>query len=403
MICLSPHGQVQSKSENQADVILLATINGVYALTRGADAGSWHASLRGLEGKHISALLFDPVSQLLLAGVHSASADDGGLFVSADGGKRWERHTVGLEEPHIYMLAMELRKGKPVFYAGTEPAALYRSRDLTASWEKLSGLNAVPDLDKWTFPSPPHIAHVKTLAFHPDKAGVYYALVEQGALLLTEDDGASWREIASYASDDDSFYKDVHRLAIAPSGPSRMYLASGNGFYSTENAGKTWTQLLTRDDRIGYPEMLFLDPEDDSTIYIGGASDAPVTWHAQGGAHPGFMVSHDRGKTWQESNSGLPDPVRGNIEAISMLVTPEDLTFFAATSVGDVFMSSERGRRWTQIAKGLPPISKGRRYRHFLSAKDKAQIEDQARAERRAAGLPDQNYESTPVVETQKT
>ena len=76
-------------------------------------------------------------------------------------------------------------------YAGTEPADLHRSYDLGKTWHELSSLTDVPNTEKWTFPPPPHIAHVKNVIFDPRDASVIYAAVEQGALLKTTDAGAS--------------------------------------------------------------------------------------------------------------------------------------------------------------------------------------------------------------------
>ncbi len=66
---------------------------------------------------------------------------------------------------------------------------------------------------------------------------------------------------------------------------------------------------------------------------------------------------------------------------------PGGLSFFAGTAVGDVFTSDQGGKAWTTLATELPPISKARHYRHFLSADDKARIEGEARAEGRTAGV----------------
>src|SRR5207237_925440 len=133
----------------------------------------------------------------------------------------------------------------------------------------LAGLRAVPGTEKWIFPPPPHIAHVKNVAFHPHRPGTIYALVEQGAVLKSADDGATWRELDAYASEHDSFYRDVHRLVIAASDPDRMHLATGDGLYASEDGGESWTHQQRRTDRVGYPDALFLDPNDDDVVYLG--------------------------------------------------------------------------------------------------------------------------------------
>lgn len=395
IVCLSPNGKAASRCDSSAKTVLIGTLRGVYSMTRGGPSDAWVTQALGLSDRHISALLYEPISKLLFAGIHGR-AESGGLFVSADFGRTWEPRMSGLDRTHVYTLAVEQRGEKTLLYAGVEPAALYRSTDLGRSWQDLSSLRDVPGTEKWIFPPPPHIAHVKGVTFDPVRPGVLYALVEQGAVLKSVDDGASWNEIHSYSSVNDSFYRDVHRLVIAPRNPKHMHLATGDGLYYSADGGDTWEHQQKRTDRVGYPDALFLDPRDDNTVFMGGAADAPETWRREGGAFPGFIVSRDCGKTWSEQMHGIPQPVHGNIEAMAMHSWPNGLEFFAGTAVGDVFATEDGGANWARVATGLPPISKARHYRHFLSAEEKARIEDEAKAERRAEGLADRAYHSNP-------
>ena len=395
LACLSPNGCAVSRNNGPANVLLVGTLRGVWALTRENPRALWHNKLRGLADRHISSLLYLPEKELLIAGCHGRG-DEGGLFISRDLGHNWAPRTNGMEHTHVYTLAAERRGVDIVLYAGVEPPAVYRSRDLGESWEELPSLKHVPGTDKWTFPPPPHIAHVKNIAFHPSQPGTLYVLVEQGAVLKSTDDGKTWRELDGYVSPSDSFYHDVHRLAIASSDPKRMHLATGDGLYYSTDGGETWEHQQDRKGRIGYPDALFLDPESDDVVYVGGAHDAPETWRKEGGAFPGFIASNDCGRTWSERMAGLPKPIEGNIEAMAMHSWPNGVAFYAGTAIGQVFGSEDRGQNWSLIAEGLPPISKARHYRHFLSADEKKRIEDEARAERRAEGLPDRAYSTNP-------
>ena len=115
----------------------------------------------------------------------------------------WRRLAVGLSHEHIYALAMRENSGVVSLFAGTSPAALYRSDDLGESWSEISSLRDVPGSDDWTFIPPPHHPHVKNIIFHPTEPETYFVLVEQGALLKTTDDGATWTELDGYVSETD--------------------------------------------------------------------------------------------------------------------------------------------------------------------------------------------------------
>lgn len=89
---------------------------------------------------------------------------------------------------------------------------------------------------------------------------------------------------------------------------------------------------------------------------------------------------------------GLPQPIHGNIEAMGMYCWPigngkHGVSFYAGTAVGDIFTSDDRGQTWTPLVNGLPPISKARHYRHFLTEDEKLNIEVEAMKERKTAGV----------------
>ena len=128
---LSPNGQNVSFGTGTVTRMLVGTINGVVTLDRRLRGKPWVESARGLKGLHIGALLCEPGSGKLFAGCHA----DGGLWVSDDGeGVEWRRLAVGLSHEHIYALAMRENSGVVSLFAGTSPAALYRSDDLGESW-----------------------------------------------------------------------------------------------------------------------------------------------------------------------------------------------------------------------------------------------------------------------------
>lgn len=377
-VCLSANGLTVSKTVNPARALLIATVDGIVELARGSALDGWRQTSHVLAGAHISSLLFEEQSELLFAGSHYS----GGIRVSRDGGRNWANCNTGLNGGHVYSLAVQYVGGRAVLYAGTEPTGLYRSNDLGLTWQAIPGLLDVPDTDKWRFGPPPSLAHLKNIAFHPDQPETLYACVEQGDLLKSTDSGVSWVPITSYEAHWHQFRRDMHRVVIVPSDPRRLYLATGVGLFYSENAGKNWEHLTTPDYSVGYPDPLFLDPADETTLYMAGASKAPnPSWSELRSARPGIAKSVDGGRTWREIRSGLPDPLPGNIEAMALQHSiASGTSLFIGTAVGDVYTSDDAGESWTLAATGLPPISKGAHYRFFLSAQERAAVEQKLRA-----------------------
>ena len=98
------------------------------------DAGkSWvrHRSPFPLNSR-IQALAVHPTeTQTIFAG------GDTGLFVSRDGGAKWERIGSEGNVPTIWSLAVD-PVDPQILFAGTRPAGVYRSRDGGQHWDKLS-------------------------------------------------------------------------------------------------------------------------------------------------------------------------------------------------------------------------------------------------------------------------
>lgn len=375
-VCLSPNGCAVSRESGPSRELLVGTIRGIVHFTRSGPAESWRETRRSLPDVHVSSILREPASGWLFAGGHG----QGGLWASADG-KTWIPRMNGIDERHVFHVSAREISGNAVLYAGVEPANLYRSYDLGKTWELIPALTDVPGTDKWSFPPPPHLAHAKNVSWHPSDPGTFYVCVEQGALLKTTDDGGFFRELSDYESDDDLFYHDVHRIVIRERDPRQMFLTGGEGVHYSDDAGETWQHVQTRHDRLGYPDALVIDPHDEDVVFAAGAGDPPRTWVDQdrGAADAAVIRSDDGGRTWREVTNGLPRPLRGNIEAMSMHAHDDGIELFIGTATGEVYASADRGGCWTQVAAGLPPVSKVHHYRWFLPPAERARIEEQAR------------------------
>jgi photosystem II stability/assembly factor-like uncharacterized protein len=369
LACLSPNGRADYPVASPITRLLVGTIKGVQALERAGEGAPWQVADVSLEGRQISALVFDPHTGLVFAGIAGH-----GLLTSHDQGRTWELRASGLRIDHIFAMALDERNSAPVLYAGTLPPALFCSTDLGQSWQELTTLNKIKDADRWNFRAPPGHPHVKNIAFHPTDPEEFFVCIEQGGLMRTTDSGQTWTELFPWQTDD-TFYRDAHRLVIQRDQPDVMYLATGDGLCKTTDGGQSWERLTSGSYKVGYPDALFIDPDDDQVVYIGGAGGHPGTWDAQT-ARASFARGSDGGRRWEELRQGLPDPVRGNIEAITMVHGAGRVAFYAGTAIGEVFASEDRGQHWQQIAQ-MKPISKAGHYRRFLSSP-----EERAQAER---------------------
>lgn len=360
---LSPNGQNLRFGDEPPLRLLVATLRGVSVLERASPDASWVDRGRTLDGHHCGSLMIEPRRGGVFAGMH-----DGGLYFSGDGGEGWELRAQGLTEENVFSIGYAHRGDDVALYAGTEPATVFRSDDYGRSWRELPGIRGAKGSDKWVFPSPPHLAHTKTMTIDPRDPNVIYAGIEQGDLFKTTDGGASWFEISSFSKETDWTYRDVHLVTIDPDNSAELFLTTGMGIYRSLDAGQTWKLIIDNSFRIGYPDHFIISPLDHKTFFVAGAAKDPGSWRTSHHADATIMKSRDRGATWTDASAGFPDDRRPNIEAMSLAAYTGGFALFAGTTDGIVFASEDGAEHWTQIAGKLAPVSKGRHYRNLQLA-----------------------------------
>ena len=134
----------------------------------------------------------------------------------------------------------------------------------------------------------------------------------------------------------------VVAIALHPTKPNILYIATDEAVYKSSDAGKTWKRLngeLARTRVIS----LAIDPQLPANVFAGTNGD-------------GTYKSPDGGRNWHQFNAGQQ---KGTISAIVNQVVFNPLgseTVYAATTVG-VFRSSDGGRNWTERMGGMTEIN----------------------------------------------
>ncbi len=203
----------------------------------------------------------------------------------------------------------------------------------------------------------------------PQQPNVFYIGVNNGGVWKTTDFGRTWDPIF-----DDQPSGSIGDVAVAPSDPNIIYVASGegiqrpdlsvgDGIYRSSDAGKTWVHLgLAAGQQMG---GLSIDPHNPDRVFVA------VLGHPYGpNPERGVYRSTDGGKTWEkvlykDENTGAVqvtiDPVNPQIVYADLWAGrqgPWENGAWNGPNSG-LFKSTDGGETWRQLTQGLPTPAQG--------------------------------------------
>jgi photosystem II stability/assembly factor-like uncharacterized protein len=218
---------------------------------------------------------------------------------------------------------------------------------------------------RWRMIGPFRGGRTRAASGVPSQPNVFYIGQVNGGVWKSDDYGRTWTPIFDHESS-----QSIGAIAVAPSDPNVIYVASGeglhrpdlsvgNGIYKSADAGKTWTHLGLRDGQ--QIPALAIDPRDPNRVF------AAVLGHPYGpNEERGLFRSTDGGQSWQkviykDENTGASDveidPTNPDVMYASMWEAREgpweDNNEVNGTG-GGLFKSSDGGNTWHPLTNGLP-------------------------------------------------
>jgi photosystem II stability/assembly factor-like uncharacterized protein len=265
----------------------------------------------------------------------------GTLSRSMDGGRTWTDITPGSAQDEGVWAVAAPPDAPGELFIGTTHARLFHSADHGRSFKECTAFLDLPGRDRWSFPPPPHIPHIRAITFDPANPSVIYVGVEEGGVFRSRNRGATFEPFNR------GLYPDVHALAVDPADSRRLYATTGRGFYRLD--GSSWKFVSQGVDR-PYTVPLLVDP--GGTLYIAGAAGAPPSWMARG-ADSMLFISVDGGCSFRPV--AARDCIwRGMVMALLLSeLRPDDL--FAVTTDGKVLRWRPHEEEIVELTSNLPP------------------------------------------------
>ena len=253
----------------------------------------------GMSDPH--ALVIDDVCYLFTGhdvgfGVPRWVMPDWRIYRSDDLGGSWQEANEGLTEPYVRWLAHHPDRSGTAL-AGTEPAALFLSRDGGQTWSERREVAELRERYGWYLPYSSGAGCIRGFAFAGDRL---YAAAEVGGLLRSDDCGETWQLAKGSTGQPHSpaegfVHPDVHSVVVHPSSPDLVYAPTGGGLYRSQDGGERWENLY-----LCYCRAVWTDPSRAGHLIFGPAGSVNRNGRIE--------ETSDDGQTWQAASQGLQVP-----------------------------------------------------------------------------------------------
>jgi photosystem II stability/assembly factor-like uncharacterized protein len=357
--------------------LLVGTRKGAFILTSDGKREQWQVEGPHFAGWEMYHLKGSPADPNRLYASQTSGWFGQMIQRSNDGGKTWEpvgnefkyegtpgthKWYDGTQHPWEFKRIWHLEPSPTdpdTVYAGAEDAALFRSTDGGLTWKELPTLRNVKG-DLWQPGAGGMGLH--TIILDPKRPERIYIAISAAGAFRTDDSGQSWKPInrglvSQFELPDPAAEVGhcVHRIAMHPSHPDRLFMQKHWDVMRTDNAGDQWNEIsgnLPTD--FGFP--IDVHAHEPETIYV-----VPIKSDSEHFPLDGKLQvyrSRTGGNEWEPLTKGLPQKdCYVNILRDAMSVdTLQPCGIYFGTTGGQVYASADSGNTWKAVVHDLPAV-----------------------------------------------
>jgi hypothetical protein len=198
---------------------------------------------------------------------------------------------------------------------------------------RIESFDWVPGRDGWYTPwgDPPDTRSIAAGA-----GGTVYVNVHVGGVARSTDEGASWLPTIDVDA-------DVHQVATHPSRPGSVFAAAAEGLWVSADGGDSW-ETVTAGLHARYCRAVA--PAGEAVLV--SASTGP------GGRRTALYRLDVAGGRFERCRDGLPEWFTDNLDTHCLAASGRVVVL--GTEDGVVHASTDGGRTFSVLAKGLPPV-----------------------------------------------
>ncbi len=329
-----------SQATDNPNQLFVGTTNGIFTSKDSGD--DWEKISSPTSPVNLNSMAIDPRrGSTIYAGTSWRP------YKSTDGGKSWRLIRAGMiDDSDVFAITIDPRDAEHIIASAC--SGIYESFTGGENWKKVQGI-------------PSQSRRTRDIVQHPTIAGTVYAATTEG-FWMTTNGGRSWALTTQRNL-------EINSIAVHPDEPNRIFIATNNfGVMVSNDGGRNFTQT---NDNFTSRFTYSVTPD------IAQANRLYATTQNTASSGGFFFTSMDAGKSWTQAK-GLDINRVSPFAVLQDRVDPSRM--FLGSNVG-IFRSLDRGLSWTLTTPPKPkPVRVAARPRGKAVARAKAPVKPKADA-----------------------
>jgi photosystem II stability/assembly factor-like uncharacterized protein len=347
--------------------LLVGTKKGGYIFRAGAGRAKWQSEGPHFKGGPVYHMAFDARDGKTMWAAINSTWGGPRIERSQDLGKTWKavrnpifREDAGMVLKRTWHIEPGHADEPDAVWAGTEPAALFKTTDGGEYWRTIDGLNSHPTRNRWE-PGGGGLG-LHSIAIDSGDARHIGIGISAGGAYESTDGGVTWRpwneatKAKHLPEKEPTVGQCVHKLLAHPAEAGLFFMRNHEGVYWRGRKETKWTET-TKGLPTDYGFAGAVHPRDAKTAYViplGAYMRMSTVEDTNGLA---VYRTEDRGKTWKRLDRGLPKGMAAEVMREGMTTDRLDpLGVYFGTQAGELWASTDEGTSWERVAQYLPPI-----------------------------------------------